>query len=82
VKIIFPHLSKELLENNYYPIFHNGESKSFNEYGKITGHLGSGDQFASFHELLISGHVVAGDIVLLLGAGAGFSWTGMLVRIE
>ncbi|PHM29441.1 ketoacyl-ACP synthase III family protein [Xenorhabdus innexi] len=82
VKIIFPHLSKELLENNYYPIFHNGKNKSFNEYGETTGHLGSSDQFASFHELLMSGLVVAGDIVLLIGAGAGFSWTGMLVRIE
>ncbi|MDE9555332.1 hypothetical protein KKJ06_07750 [Xenorhabdus bovienii] len=30
----------------------------------------------------MSGHVVAGDIVLLIGAGTGFSWTGMLVKIE
>jgi len=82
VKIIFPHLSKVLLESNYYPVFHDGEKKSFKEYGETIGHMGSGDQFASFQELLKSGLVASGNHVLLIGAGAGFSWTGMLVRIE
>jgi len=45
------------------------------EFGLGTGHLGAGDQFAGLAHLLEEGRLRAGDRVLLVGVGAGFSWT-------
>ncbi|MFI0909812.1 ketoacyl-ACP synthase III family protein [Streptomyces abikoensis] len=51
------------------------------DYGLGVGHLGPGDQCAGLVRLLDSGRVTAGDRVLLVGVGAGFTWTCAVVEV-
>ncbi|WBB80517.1 ketoacyl-ACP synthase III family protein [Micromonospora sp. WMMD882] len=52
------------------------------EWGLDIGHLGSGDQFAGLAHLLDSDALTAGRRVLLVGVGAGFTWTCAVVEKE
>ncbi|QES43158.1 3-oxoacyl-ACP synthase [Streptomyces venezuelae] len=45
------------------------------EFGLTVGHLGAGDQAAGVAKLLEDDTLKSGDRVLLVGVGAGFSWT-------
>ncbi|MEU1331291.1 ketoacyl-ACP synthase III family protein [Streptomyces sp. NPDC005865] len=45
------------------------------ELGLTVGHLGAGDQAAGVARLLADDTLRSGDRVLLVGVGAGFSWT-------
>jgi 3-oxoacyl-[acyl-carrier-protein] synthase III len=78
-RVVYPNLGLRLLEENYFPEFPGGEAKSLWDFGRTVGHLGSGDQIAGLDHLADEEFAV-GDRVLLLGAGAGFTWTGMLLE--
>lgn len=49
--------------------------------GGTTGHLGAGDVVANLADLLDSGTVRAGDRLVLVGAGAGFTWTAFVLEV-
>jgi len=51
------------------------------EFGSTTGHMGSGDQISGLHHLRSTGKIAAGDRVLLLGGGTGFTVTGAVLEI-
>lgn len=51
------------------------------EWGRYTGHAGAADQFGGVDYLIRSGRVASGQTVLVLGIGAGFVWTSMILRI-
>lgn len=51
-------------------------------WGRRTGHLGAGDQFAAVAHLLESRRVRAGDRVLVNGAGTGFTFTSAVLEIQ
>jgi len=51
------------------------------DWGRRAGHLGAGDQFAGLAHLLESGRARAGDLVMLNGAGTGFSFGSAVVEI-
>jgi len=51
-------------------------------WGQRTGHLGAGDQFAALAHLLESRRVRAGDLVLVNGAGSGFTFTSAVLEIQ
>ncbi|GLZ43742.1 hypothetical protein Acsp05_73660 [Actinokineospora sp. NBRC 105648] len=51
-------------------------------YGRTTGHLGAGDQFAGLAQLIETGAVSRGDRVLLYGGGAGYTCTAAVVEIQ
>ncbi|MEW9533744.1 ketoacyl-ACP synthase III family protein [Microbispora sp. NPDC049125] len=57
------------------------ESVTTWEFGRRTGHVGSGDQYAGLHHLINEGLVSPGDRVLLVGGGAGFTCTCAVVEI-
>lgn len=50
-------------------------------YGRTTGHLGAGDQFAGLSHLTRTGRARPGDRVLLFGGGAGYTCTAAVVEI-
>lgn len=50
-------------------------------FGRRTGHLGAGDQFAGLENALLTGEVAEGDLVLLFGGGAGYSCTAAVLQI-
>ncbi|MFJ8043431.1 ketoacyl-ACP synthase III family protein [Kitasatospora sp. NPDC096147] len=49
-------------------------------WGRTVGHLGAGDQFAGLAFLAESGEVRAGELGLLFGVGAGFTWSCAVVE--
>ncbi len=55
--------------------------KSTWDFARRTGHLGAGDQFAGFNDLVETGQVRAGDRVLLVGGGSGFTCTCAVVEM-
>ncbi|WP_405577976.1 ketoacyl-ACP synthase III family protein [Streptomyces sp. NBC_01190] len=77
-RVIYPNLGLKLLEENYFPEFPGGADASLWDFGRTVGHLGSGDQIAGLDHLADGGFAPS-DRLLLLGAGSGFSWTGMLL---
>lgn len=51
------------------------------DLARTVGHLGAGDQFAGLAHLRDSDRLRTGDAVLLVGVGAGFSWSAAVVEI-
>ncbi|WP_157756707.1 ketoacyl-ACP synthase III family protein [Plantactinospora sp. KBS50] len=51
------------------------------EYGRTTGHVGGGDWALGLEYLLRTGGLTAGDHALLLGGGAGYTCTAVVVEI-
>jgi 3-oxoacyl-[acyl-carrier-protein] synthase-3 len=51
------------------------------DFGRTTGHVGTGDQIIGLHHLITEKKVRPGDRVLLLGGGTGFTLTAALVEI-
>ncbi|MER7269265.1 ketoacyl-ACP synthase III family protein [Micromonospora carbonacea] len=51
------------------------------DFSRQVGHLGAGDQLAGLNHLAETGELRPGQHVLLLGVGAGFTWTGAVLRI-
>ncbi|GGR12966.1 ketoacyl-ACP synthase III family protein [Streptomyces roseolus] len=78
--VVYPNLGLPLLTENYFPEFPGGRDRSLWDFGRTVGHLGTGDQIAGLHHLTDQGGTAPGDRVLLLGAGAGFTWTGALLE--
>jgi len=79
-RIVYPNLGLKLLEENYFPEFPGGAFTSLWDFGRTVGHLGSGDQIAGLDHLARHQKFAVGDRLLLLGAGAGFTWTGTLIE--
>ncbi len=52
------------------------------DFARRTGHLGPADQFAALSHLHENGDLKTGQYVLMLGVGAGFSWSTALLEIE
>lgn len=51
------------------------------DFMRRTGHLGPGDQLAAINHLNENGRLKTGQYVLMLGVGAGFSWSTALLEI-
>ncbi|MCW5222379.1 hypothetical protein D5041_01835 [Verminephrobacter aporrectodeae subsp. tuberculatae] len=80
--ILFPHLGLDLLRDNYFPAFEDAQARSLFSFGASVGHLGTTDQIVALDALIRTGRLNPDDRVLLIGAGAGFSWTGVLLEIQ
>jgi len=79
--LVLPHLGYTLLTENYAPVFDLPNAVTNLEEGLNVGHLGCAD---AFHDLgsLQESRPPAGSVALLVGAGAGFSWSLCLVRFR
>jgi 3-oxoacyl-[acyl-carrier-protein] synthase-3 len=79
--LVLPHLGYTLLTENYTPVFDLPNATTNLEEGLTVGHLGCAD---AFHGLtsLIESRPAPESLALLVGAGAGFSWSLCLVRFR
>ncbi|HEV2371287.1 MAG TPA: ketoacyl-ACP synthase III family protein [Streptosporangiaceae bacterium] len=50
-------------------------------FGRYTGHLTCGDQFAGLTHLIEAREVSAGDLVLMYGGGVGYSVTAAVIEV-
>jgi 3-oxoacyl-[acyl-carrier-protein] synthase-3 len=72
---VFPNLGATTLRKGYLDPLGLELSATTWEWGRRTGHVGAGDQIIGLAQLVDSGRAGPGDRVLLVGIGAGFSWT-------
>ncbi|MFL1377506.1 ketoacyl-ACP synthase III family protein [Nocardiopsis protaetiae] len=80
--VVYPNLGLPLLEGSYFPELPGGADRSLWDFGRTVGHLGGADQIAGLDTWTRTRDPLPGDRVLLIGAGAGFTWTGMLLERE
>ncbi len=78
---ILPHFGRRRFDANYATPLGIDDERTAWSWFRTVGHLGAGDQFASLGHLVDSGAVRPGDRCLLLGVGAGFTWSGAVVEI-
>jgi 3-oxoacyl-[acyl-carrier-protein] synthase-3 len=52
------------------------------DWGRRTGHVGAADQIIGLAQLVDSGTLEPGQHAMLVGIGAGFSWSGAVVEID
>lgn len=79
--LLLPHLGRQLLADNYLAALDLPRAQTNIEAGLQLGHLGCADPLLSLHQLQQGGHA-SGELALLVGAGAGFSWTLCLVSLR
>lgn len=76
-----PRLGSQVLDEAYRPVLAVNSHVTVPSWGRHTGHLGAGDVMANLADLLARDDVRAGDIALLIGAGAGFSWSCTVAEV-
>ncbi|WP_441251004.1 ketoacyl-ACP synthase III family protein [Kitasatospora sp. McL0602] len=55
--------------------------RTMHDWGLDVGHVGGADQLLGLHQLLESGRARQGDLILLIGAAMGFSWSAAVVQV-
>ncbi|GGZ81741.1 ketoacyl-ACP synthase III family protein [Streptomyces echinoruber] len=78
---VLPHFGRRRLTANYTAPYGIDLERTTWSWFRGVGHLGAGDQFASLGRLVDTGAAGPGDRCLLLGVGAGFTWSGAVVEI-
>jgi 3-oxoacyl-[acyl-carrier-protein] synthase III len=79
-RIVFPNLGATALRKAYLEPLGLDLAATAWEWGRRTGHVGAADQIIGLGNVAAHGRIVPGDAVLLVGVGAGFSWTGAVVE--
>jgi 3-oxoacyl-[acyl-carrier-protein] synthase III len=75
-----PRFGAEVILHSYTEILAGLTKAEIVNLGRGTGHLGAGDMAANLADLDAAGMLQPGQIVLMLSATAGFSWSGMVIR--
>ncbi|MEU9319680.1 ketoacyl-ACP synthase III family protein [Streptomyces sp. NPDC048295] len=78
---VLPHFGRRRLETNCLrPLGIDAERTAW-EFSSRVGHLGAGDQIAALEHLVVSGALRAGERCVLMGVGAGFTWSCAVVEV-
>ena len=80
-RFVLPNVGRILLQREYFEALDIPESRTTWSWGRRIGHMGAGDQIAGLGHLVDSGALSPGDRCLLMGVGAGFSWTCAVVEV-
>ncbi|MEV8594611.1 ketoacyl-ACP synthase III family protein [Streptomyces sp. NPDC052012] len=79
--VLLPHFGRRRLQSIYYTPFGIDPRRTTWEWSRTVGHLGAGDQFAGLDHLAGTGRATPGDLLVLVGVGAGYSWGCAVVEI-
>lgn len=77
---VLPHFGRSRLNSTFLRRWSIPEERTTWRWGRSVGHLGAGDQFAGLAFLAESGRPRSGELGLLFGVGAGFSWSCAVVE--
>ncbi|MEV0975845.1 3-oxoacyl-[acyl-carrier-protein] synthase III C-terminal domain-containing protein [Streptomyces sp. NPDC049915] len=77
-----PRLARHVIADAYEPAFREVCAAPVVRLGSDTGHLGAGDAVANLSDLLDRDDVRPGDLLVLLSAGAGFTWSAAIVEVN
>jgi 3-oxoacyl-[acyl-carrier-protein] synthase-3 len=80
-RFLLPHFGRRRLLTNFVGHLGVALDDTTWDYARTVGHLGAGDHLAALEHLMLTGAVGRGDHCLLLGVGAGFSWSAAVVEI-
>ncbi|GAA4638918.1 hypothetical protein GCM10023196_098490 [Actinoallomurus vinaceus] len=80
-RVVFPNVGLRVLRTGYAEPLGLDVARTTWDWGRRTGHIGAADQLAGLAHLAESGQVKPGDLVLLVGIGAGFAWTCAALEI-
>lgn len=78
--VAVPRLGPSSLDEVYRPALRDAGVTRPLDLGEGTGHLGAGDVVANLAALVDDGLLRPGGIAVALSAGAGFTWTCLVVR--
>jgi len=79
-KVLAPRLSDKVRELMIGPVEDKYSDRIVCHYA-ATGHLGAGDFLANIADAETAGELEPGDIVLVLGAGGGYSYTCAVLQV-
>jgi 3-oxoacyl-[acyl-carrier-protein] synthase III len=79
-EVALPRLGRQVLKDMYQPAVREVMTASCRDYGRETGHLGAGDALANLATMAKDPARQAGDLAMVLTAGAGFTWSCLLVE--
>ncbi|OLF09971.1 hypothetical protein BU204_32275 [Actinophytocola xanthii] len=79
--VVLPNLGRHVLAAQYLQHLELTPERTLMDWTAHTGHLGGGDQLAAVARLVETKRVSAGQHVLLVGAGGGFSWSAAVVEV-
>ncbi|GHJ35627.1 hypothetical protein Sm713_12360 [Streptomyces sp. TS71-3] len=80
-RFALPHSGRVVLQREYLRGLDIDEARTTWSWGRTVGHLGAGDQISGLGHLMETGALNPGDHCLMMGVGAGFTWTCAVVRI-
>jgi 3-oxoacyl-[acyl-carrier-protein] synthase-3 len=78
--ICLPRLGSIVLDSAYLPALADLRAAEILDFGRRTGHLGAGDSAANLAEIEENGMLETGELVILVGAGGGFTWSALVVE--
>jgi 3-oxoacyl-[acyl-carrier-protein] synthase III len=78
-RFIFPNFGLRMLIDLVKPLGIDVSQTTW-ELGRTTGHVGAADPINGLTYLLEQGQLAVGDRVMLVGIGAGFFWSSVLVE--
>jgi 3-oxoacyl-[acyl-carrier-protein] synthase III len=81
-KILMPNMGHQLMAMQFLQPLGITSERSLMHWGRHTGHMGAGDLTAGIARLVELKELEQGDLVLLIGAGGGYSLTAAVVEIE
>jgi 3-oxoacyl-[acyl-carrier-protein] synthase-3 len=79
--VVLPSLGRSRIKAHFLDPLGIDLERTTWSWGRHVGHLGAGDQIAGLAHLGETGDLTGGERCLLLGVGAGFSWSAAVVEI-
>jgi 3-oxoacyl-[acyl-carrier-protein] synthase-3 len=81
-RLVLPNLGRKLMEATYFRFCEGQLDRClWPSVGRSIGHVGPADQILGLNHLLETESVRPGELLALMGAGAGFSWSCMIVEV-
>jgi 3-oxoacyl-[acyl-carrier-protein] synthase III len=80
-RFVLPHFGRRRFDANYAVPLGIDPDRTTWSWFRTVGHLGAADQFASLGHMVDTGVAQPGERLLLLGVGAGFTWSAAVVEI-
>jgi 3-oxoacyl-[acyl-carrier-protein] synthase-3 len=77
---VLPSLGRSRIKAHFLDLLDIKPEQTTWPWGRHVGHLGAGDQFAGLSYLGSTGRLTAGQRCLMLGVGAGFSWSAAVLE--
>ncbi|MGF7236710.1 MAG: ketoacyl-ACP synthase III family protein [Frankia sp.] len=78
---VLPNMGRTRMKAQFFGPFDIKPERTTWAWGREVGHLGAGDQVAGLQHLIDNKHLEPGQTCMLVGVGAGFSWTAAVIEV-